>query len=105
MSDPSKWKRNDTLEEITNILEGVFVCEYLDDNNNVNRVQMKAGESRLFPSWVAKVLIKHMIDAYLNERKWSIMSPQERYDIEVIIRSGGIKPANLPRNIVQLDRA
>jgi len=104
IDNASSIRRDDTPTLIFNPLDKDFSYEYRDDSNNYHTVTLVQGENRDFPAWLADRLIIHITDEYLNERKRGITTPEERAEIEVIIRGNGPKPENLPRNIIQLDK-
>lgn len=52
-----------------------------EQNQEVIKV-VPAGEISTEPKWLADILIKHLVDAIINDRKLGIVSPEKRLEIQ-----------------------
>lgn len=61
--------RNDTPKSLFNPLKTDFICPLRDDKNIYHNYKIRSMEIESFPTWMAEVIIKHLIVAVQNERK------------------------------------
>ncbi len=81
-SDPTHWTKNTTPKSFFNPLNHNIEVDYRDEKNLVNKIIIPSLEISTHPTYLANVLIKHLIDTMINDRELGYMSPEELKKLE-----------------------
>ncbi len=82
LMDPTLYKRDETPKSFFNPLSFPVNVEYRDEKNNVLIIAIPPLKISEFPTYKADILIKHLVDAIINDRELGIVTPEDRKEIE-----------------------
>lgn len=78
MADSQDIKRNDSPKTFFNPLHKKLELEYRDDNNEIENITLAPLSALTYPTFKADFLIKHIIDALIDERELGYVTPGGR---------------------------
>ncbi len=80
--DPTLYKIDDTPKSFFNPLDKDIQVEYRHENNLVDLINIPSLKISTHPTYIANVLVKHLIDAIVNDRELGLQSPELLRKIE-----------------------
>ena len=80
--DPTNQQRDNTPTHFFNPLKDTVKVGVRDDKNVEQMIEIPSMAISTHPKWLADVLVKHLVDAIINERKLGIISPEKWAELQ-----------------------
>lgn len=77
MTDPQNWKRDETPKSFSNPLGYDVTFAYQNDDNQTEHITLLAFQVSTYPKYLADWLIKHLLDAIIEDRNMGYVTPDD----------------------------
>ncbi len=81
--------RNDAPKSFTNPLTHEVIYEYFTEPDNTReKIVVKPFTQTTLPTWLADIVIEHVIDAMINEQNLGLVTPEMREELRNEVLNG-----------------